>query len=168
MTEEFIKSALDGRFWWVDEFNTVRVRQVPTNFIPRHTIANGVPSADPVPRVHTPRRDKATHAVVPILGTQPATPAAAERIIAAVAALTGVTVQTIQSRAKEAVAWKARHVAYYVVRATTGLSYPRIGEIFRRDHTTIQNGVWRVQIDPGHYEPELSKAMAMFGKKEAA
>lgn len=172
MTEEFIKANLDGRFWWVDEFGNTRVKQVPADFIPTHKTVFGSHTMTPAMALKTrslaPRQDRATRAIVPILCTQPATPDAAERIIAGVAFITGVSVQVIRSRAKEAKAWKARHIAYYVVRATTGLSYPSIGQIFHRDHATIQNGVWRVQTSMVEYEPELSRVMAMFGKQEAA
>lgn len=171
MTEEFIKSNLDGRFWWVDEFGNTRVKQVPADFIPTHRTVFGSHTMTPAmaQRPHTPRRDKALPVVVPILGTQPATPAAAERIIETCARMTGIPVEAMRSSARGGkLVGKARHIAYYVIRATTGLSYPRIAAQFGRDHATIQNGVWRVQTDPAYYEPVLSRVMAMFGKQEAA
>jgi len=38
-----------------------------------------------------------------------------------------------------------RLVAYYLMRRLTGLSYPELGRIFDRDHTTIMNGCKRIE-----------------------
>jgi hypothetical protein len=40
----------------------------------------------------------------------------------------------------------ARHIVYYLARAT-GESYPRIGRAMSRDHTTILSGCRRVEQD---------------------
>jgi chromosomal replication initiator protein len=42
----------------------------------------------------------------------------------------------------------ARFVAMYLVRQLLHLSYPQIGEMFGRDHTTVINGVRRVMLIP--------------------
>jgi len=40
---------------------------------------------------------------------------------------------------------KARHAAFYEVQKKRGLSYPAIGRIFGRDHSTVHHGI-RVHI----------------------
>lgn len=39
----------------------------------------------------------------------------------------------------------ARLAAYWLLRALCGLSYPQIGALLRRDHTTVMSGVKRVE-----------------------
>ena len=48
----------------------------------------------------------------------------------------------------------ARACAMAVVRKATNLSYPAIGEVFDRDHTTVMYNVAKVEKDP-----ELSQAV---------
>lgn len=38
-----------------------------------------------------------------------------------------------------------RHVAMYLARETKGYSYPRIGRVFHRDHSSVFNGVERIR-----------------------
>jgi hypothetical protein len=52
--EAFIKANLDGRFWWVDDFGTVRVKSVAHDFIPSHNRANGIPSTDTLTKHRNP------------------------------------------------------------------------------------------------------------------
>lgn len=71
-------------------------------------------------------------------------------IAAGVAAKHGVTLAMLmgESRVKHIVA--ARHEAWWLVWRTTGMSYPRIGAIFRRDHTTIMHGVKKHDAKMSH------------------
>jgi len=39
----------------------------------------------------------------------------------------------------------ARQATYYVARHTTGMSYPELGKLFHRDHTTILYGVRKIE-----------------------
>lgn len=52
------------------------------------------------------------------------------------------TLDEILSRDKTKRVSVARHWAVYEVRKTTKLSYPQIGKILGRDHTTCLNSVW--------------------------
>lgn len=54
-----------------------------------------------------------------------------------VARLYGVTRADVIGRSRSCSATKARMVAMFVVREWTGSSYPEIGRLFRRDHTTV-------------------------------
>lgn len=50
----------------------------------------------------------------------------------------------------------ARRVAMAVLRAHTDLSYPAIGDLFDRDHSTVMTAVDRVRSDPA-----LSRAVEL-------
>lgn len=39
---------------------------------------------------------------------------------------------------------RPRHIAMYLARELTPRSYPEIGRMFRRDHTTVMSGVSRI------------------------
>ena len=69
----------------------------------------------------------------------------AEQIIAATAAQFGYTVEDLTGPDKSRAVSLARAVAMYAVRQITKLSYPAIGEVFNRDHSTIINGCRRVE-----------------------
>jgi chromosomal replication initiation ATPase DnaA len=62
-------------------------------------------------------------------------------IIADVATRRGVTRREIMSGDRTARVSRVRHEAYAAVRAATRMSYPAIGRIFHRDHTTIIHGI---------------------------
>ena len=70
-----------------------------------------------------------------------------ERIINAVSKKYGIPVEDLKSKKKTDSIANARHVAIYVVRKILGLSYPDIGKIFNRDHSTIVSSVNKVEIN---------------------
>ena len=53
----------------------------------------------------------------------------------------GVRVSDILGPSRERQPTRARHRLWAVTRASTDLSYPQLGRIFGRDHTTIMSGV---------------------------
>jgi hypothetical protein len=61
-------------------------------------------------------------------------------ILAATAERYGLKVDEILGRCRDMKHAHARQIAMYLCRTSTPLSLPRIGEIFRRDHTTILHG----------------------------
>lgn len=79
-----------------------------------------------------------------------------DHIVAEVARGFDITFEDIvgQSRARTITA--ARACAMAVVRAATDLSFPEIGEVFDRDHTTVMHHVAKVLSDP-----ELSEAVRL-------
>lgn len=48
------------------------------------------------------------------------------------------------SRRKDIV--KARHIAMYLCRALTDLSYPELGRLFERHHTTVIHAVDKIRV----------------------
>jgi chromosomal replication initiation ATPase DnaA len=65
--------------------------------------------------------------------------AAAVRIIEAVAQLYGVGLAEMLEHTRVVAIAEARAIACYLVRARTGLSYPVIGELLGRHHTTVMH-----------------------------
>jgi chromosomal replication initiation ATPase DnaA len=64
----------------------------------------------------------------------------AMQIIREVADRNGITVRQILGKNRSRhLAWP-RHEAYALIRERLGYSYPRIGQIFNRDHTTVLYG----------------------------
>ena len=81
-----------------------------------------------------------------------------DRIISAVSKKHGVSADDIQSKKKTDAVSKARHVAIYITRKITGLSYPEIGKIFNRDHATVIASFNKVEINiktVNNYEGEI-------------
>jgi chromosomal replication initiation ATPase DnaA len=62
---------------------------------------------------------------------------AVERVLAEVSLLTGVPLAAIASGTRTQHVAYARQLAMYAVRELTSLSYPAIGRLFGRDHTTV-------------------------------
>lgn len=52
-----------------------------------------------------------------------------------------IPMKTLISKDRHKRIARARQACYYVARHTTGLSYPELGKLFHRDHTTILYGV---------------------------
>lgn len=62
-------------------------------------------------------------------------------IIREIARQHGVSPEAILGRSRYPKDIKARHAAYAAVRERKGISYPAVGRIFGRDHTTVLSGV---------------------------
>jgi DnaA-like protein len=65
---------------------------------------------------------------------------ASHDVLAVVAHEHGVTVGQLRSRRRGQRISQVRHLAMYLCREVTGLSFPLIGKILKRDHTTIVHG----------------------------
>lgn len=63
-------------------------------------------------------------------------------------ALFGARSAEILGRDRSPRAAAARHYAMYLLHAGGGWSYPRIGTVFKRDHTTVMAAVRRVEASP--------------------
>ena len=64
-------------------------------------------------------------------------------IIAVVAAIFNLPLRTMYSKRRDPRAAKIRFAAYYLAHLHTEYSYPQIGRVFNKDHTTIMHGVKR-------------------------
>lgn len=85
----------------------------------------------------------------------------------AVAMRTGFTLMDIQSIRRFRKLVRARMIFYALARRVTGYSMPQIGKSCGgRDHSTVLNGLARVEANPAAFEPELSELLAAFEKRE--
>ncbi len=81
-----------------------------------------------------------------------------ERIISAVSKKYGVPVEDIKSKKKTDNIANARHVAIYIIKKLLNLSYPSIGQIFGRDHSTVISSVNKVELNirtKNNYEADI-------------
>lgn len=78
------------------------------------------------------------------------------RIAELVAKKTGVSVNEIRSERRSIKESLARHIAMYLAFIYTGLSYPKLGRYFRKDHTSIMHGVKRIN-QLMELKPEIKK-----------
>jgi chromosomal replication initiator protein len=65
----------------------------------------------------------------------------------------GLTVDDLISKSRSRPLTTARHVAMYLVRECTGMTLPKIGEIFARDHTTALHGINKIDSSMRNREP---------------
>jgi chromosomal replication initiator protein len=65
----------------------------------------------------------------------------------------GLTVHDLVSKSRSRPLTSARHVAMYLVRETTGMSLPKLGELFDRDHTTVMHGISKIDRNMRNREP---------------
>jgi chromosomal replication initiation ATPase DnaA len=61
----------------------------------------------------------------------------------------------------------ARQVFCYLARHRCKRSYPRIGKVINRDHSTVMHGEWRVATNPERFEPLLSAVVAELERRAA-
>jgi chromosomal replication initiator protein len=78
---------------------------------------------------------------------EPAEPDGVERIVARVAAAFGVSAKELFGPSRRRTVLLARQVAMALAREVDGLSLPRIGAAFGRDHTTVLHAVRKVAGD---------------------
>ena len=87
------------------------------------------------------------------------TEALVDRIISAVGKRYGVNAADIQSKKKTDAVSKARHIAIYITRKLTDLSYKEIGKMFGRDHSTVVASFNKVEINiktVNNYESDIN------------
>lgn len=88
-------------------------------------------------------------------------------IIDAVCEVTGYTVAEIKGPSRSTGVSRARQLAFYVVRERTRLSFPSVGEIFNRDHSTVMYGhrvVTKRLEDDEDFRDQHSKVTARIAK----
>lgn len=81
-------------------------------------------------------------------------------IMLAVEKETGVPLEVLLSPSRRPKHVRARHMCFWLARRFTGRSFPTIGRIARRDHSTVQYGVIKVQQKRHLFEPEISRLEA--------
>ncbi len=68
----------------------------------------------------------------------------ADRIIDKVARYYSVKPEFLLSKKRDAIYSQPRHVAVYLIRTHTNMSFPAIGKVFQRDHTTMMNSFEKI------------------------
>ena len=68
-----------------------------------------------------------------------------ERILSSVSKHYGVSVEDIKSKKKTDSIANARHLSIYIIKKLTDLSLKDIGQIFRRDHSTVHSSVNKIE-----------------------
>lgn len=84
----------------------------------------------------------------------------AEIIVAAVAAAHGVSVADIRSPRRTAEIVAARHIAIFLVRRDTGLSWACIANLFCRDHSTCVQTYQKIARQIHHPAQSLADRLA--------
>ena len=86
-----------------------------------------------------------------------------ERIVSMVSQHTGVSEEEIKGKKRTKEIAMARHICIYILRTETELSFPSIGKIFARDHSTIMYSIDlvqnRIENDPS-FEKEMNELIA--------
>lgn len=90
-------------------------------------------------------------------------------IAARVAALYGIDVEVIFSRARSKTVAEARLVTHWAARRRLGWSYPELGRAFDRDHSTIIQNVAELElrIAAGQASELVLAAVKLFGLNPA-
>lgn len=82
-------------------------------------------------------------------------------ILRAVEAETGVGIKDLTSKSRRRHIVRARWLYFWCSRHVTGRSLPAIGRACGgRDHSTVLNGIRRINADPAAFEPGLSHVLA--------
>ena len=83
-----------------------------------------------------------------------------ERILSAVSKKHGVSVEDIKSKKKTDSIANARHMTIYIIKKLTDLSLKDIGQIFKRDHSTVHSSISKMETyikTKNNYERDLNE-----------
>ena len=87
----------------------------------------------------------------------------ADKIIRAVCSEFGISLSDIRSRSRSVKYTVPRHTASYLIRTKTNMSYPAIGKLFNRDHSSVISSVEKAEAmlssDPD-YKERVDKILA--------
>jgi hypothetical protein len=87
------------------------------------------------------------------------------RLLAKVSRATGITITDLRSGRRQADVVKARFIFYYAAKALTSYSLPEIGRRSGgKDHTSVLNGVRRVQAVVDRLDIELPRSRFAMAK----
>lgn len=79
-----------------------------------------------------------------------------------------VPMDSLHSKTRFATEVRARHVAMYLVRERCRMSYPEIGRLFGRDHSTVLYACRKVDEDLAALRDEVSTIRSMIDARKAA
>ncbi len=103
--------------------------------------------------------EMAKNAVADMITDKPAKNISVERIIKVVSQRYGVPVEELKSRRRTEHIAFTRHKCIYLIHKLTELSFGKIGDIFKRDRTTMMNSVKAVEDEikiNSQYEDEIN------------
>lgn len=87
--------------------------------------------------------------------------------IAEIAKANGVPLSALRGRTLNRRIAAVRHEVWYVLRTRHSMSYPKIGAIFDRDHTSVIYGVGQYLLRSGVDDPELNHLRANVLRRRA-
>ena len=93
--------------------------------------------------------------------------ARARQIVAVVATRHYCTPADLESASRETAFVRPRQLAMYVLRHGLRLSYPAIGRLLHRDHTTVLHSLRVIEADP-EWREEAMRIMAVMAAEPAA
>lgn len=103
--------------------------------------------------------EMAKNAVADMITNKPGENISVDRILQVVAQRNGITVDDIKSRKRTETIAFTRHKCVYLIHKLTDMSFGKIGEIFKRDRTTMMNSVKAVEDEikiNSIYEEEIN------------
>jgi len=92
-------------------------------------------------------RDKGRRTVITLTHTTPPSAISADRILSLVAEECGTSVHKLLAPDRSRLPARRRGVAIYMLKKYTRLSWPKIGAVVRRDHSTAMTAQRRVERD---------------------
>jgi len=104
--------------------------------------------------------DMAKNAVSDMITNNPGENISVDRILKVVSQRNGVTVEDIKSRKRTETIAFTRHKCVYLIHKLTDMSFGKIGDIFKRDRTTMMNSVKAVEDEikiNSLYEEEINQ-----------
>lgn len=104
--------------------------------------------------------EMAKNAVADMITNKPGANISVERILKVVSQKKGITVEDIKSRKRTETIAFTRHICVYLIHKLTDMSFGKIGEIFKRDRTTMMNSVKAVEDEikiNSLYEEEINE-----------
>ena len=81
-----------------------------------------------------------------IEGTEPVD-VTIEKILDKVSKKFGVTIEEIKGKKRTKEISRARHVTFYLIRSITDQSFPAIGRLFNKDHTTVLSAINTIESE---------------------
>ncbi len=103
--------------------------------------------------------EMAKNAVADMISPKTHTVISPDRIISIVSKKDGITIEDLKSRKRSGAISFSRHKCVYLIHKLTDMSYGRIGDIFKRDRTTMMSSVETVKQEikiNSIYEEEIN------------
>lgn len=104
--------------------------------------------------------DMAKNAVSDMITNKPVKNVSVDRIISVVSQKYGISIEDIKSRKRTENIAFTRHKCVYLIHKLTDMSFGKIGDIFKRDRTTMMNSVKAVEDEikiNSQYEDEINE-----------